>query len=349
MSGYSTAVLLRERFLDAGRVSGSYEFEMTLEAFCEWGLVDPAGKWLAAVDWVWAERGWRPADRFPWRTKLFASHEDALVRARGDERVAAAFVEETHSMLAEVAQDEAGVVVFPGLHPRLPAARRPLLVDAMQEYASRLASASALGGDRGWFEIAVRQFVGYRDVLQDPETGWWHLGRDWGEQPGTLCPGAWSRGHGWLLRGVVETLRWLPEDHPGRETLRLLFVETLEALLPLQDDEGVWHVLLHRRWSDSEPETSGTSLIAYAIARGVADGHLPADPWVGVAERAIAAVCSRVDSRGVVQGTCCTPGLLFDDGESLYLRQPIAPDDPHGAPCVLYACLGERLLEHVGT
>lgn len=47
---------------------------------------------------------------------------------------------------------------------------------------------------------------------------------------------------------------------------------------------------------------------------------------------------------GVVHNACVSPGLLFDDSETLYVRRPSPPDDPHGAPAVLYAFLGSMLL-----
>jgi rhamnogalacturonyl hydrolase YesR len=321
---------------------------MTLEAFSEWHIADRSGGWLDPVTRVWAARGWRPGDRVASTTfaSTFASHDDAFARARGDDRIAAAFVEETRSMVATIHRDDDGLYCYPWEEPAWQG-RAPLLVDAMHEYASRLASAAALGGEPEWYDIAVRQFEGYREVLRDPETGLWHLARDFGDRPGTLSPGAWSRGHGWLLRGCAETLRWLPADHRGAHTLRSILQETVETLAPLQDADGMWHVLLHRPWSDSEAETSGTGLIAYAIARAIAEGHLPRDRWSDVAARAIIGVCARVDQDGTVHGACVTPGLLFDNSESLYLHKPIAPGDEHGPPCVLYACLGARLLEGI--
>lgn len=316
---------------------------MMLEGLAEWHVVDPHGDWLAPVEATWAAKGWEPGVRFAWRQRLFSSHDDVLARARDDDLIASAFVAETATMLQACPRDD-GLMVFPLRHSRLPAGRRPLLVDAMHEYASRLASAASLGGDRAWYDVAAQQFIGYRAVLRNRATGLWHLGRDWGAAPGALSPGAWSRGHGWLLRGIVETLRWLPADHSRQQELTEMLAQTLDALAPLQDDQGMWHTLLHRPEADSEPETSGTALIAYAIARAAADDHPVVERYIPLAERAIAAVCARVDPQGVVHGACCTPGLLFDDGESLYLHRATEPDDPHGAPTVLYACLGAELL-----
>lgn len=333
---------IRDRFASQKRIWGDYNIEMTLEALCEWHLADPDGNWLDAVHDVWARREWTPDHRIPWNSQPFASHNDALARARDDRIMAGAFMDETHDLFANAPCTVDGLVVHH--HPRLPDEREPLLIDFMHEYAARLASAAALGGDPAWFDAAAKQFIGYRDILRDPDTGLWHLGRDWGEKPGALCPGAWSRGHGWLLRGLAETLRWMPPSHAAQPPLREILRETLTALHPLQDDEGMWHTLLHRPYEDSAPETSGTALIAYAAARAIADGHVSANPWSGMIRKAVQAVCARVDEVGIVRDACRGPGLLFDDSEALYLRRPNEPDDPHGAPCALYACLGAYVM-----
>jgi rhamnogalacturonyl hydrolase YesR len=201
-----------------------------------------------------------------------------------------------------------------------------------------------MGGDPAWFDIAAHQFPSHAAVLKHPD-GLWGLGRGWVADAAAPSPGGWSRGHGWLLRGLSETLHWLPRMHPRRAELQALLVETVQTLAPLQDDEGMWHVLLHRPCVESAPETSGTGLMAHAIALAVAGGDLPAQPWTDIARRAIAAVCRQVGPGGAVAGACVTPGLLLDDSEELYLHKSPPPDDHHGLPAVLYACLGERLLE----
>ena len=334
-----TAASLRDRFAEEGEavgqlvvralVIGQPVLEMTLDALCEWHVVEPHPSWLDPVDRTWHTRGWRPGDRLPWSRRPFASHEDALARARHDERIAAAFVEETAQMLAIDRRDEDGLV-------HLWDYRRPerllLAYDYMHEYASRLASAAALGGDSAWFDVAVHQHRGYAAALRDPATGLWHPGRGWGDAPGAVSPGLWAREHGWMVRGLAETLRWLPPDHPGRLDLQSLLVQALEALAPRQGPDGMWHVRLDRSWDDSEPQTSGTALIAYGVARAVADGNLPGDPWTDVAARAIGAVCvAAAEQEIVIHRVDTTPGLGWDEAE---LR----------LPTVLYACLGAMLL-----
>lgn len=338
----SVAERIRARFAAEERTWGAYHLEMTLEALCVWAQETGDRAWSDPVQAVWDRRDWQPGHAISWRSQPFASHDDELARLTEDPRVREAFLDQTAAMVAEVPRDSEGLVVHG--HNDLPEDRQPLIIDYMHEYAARLASAATLGGDPDWFDQAANQFIGYRSILRNSDTGLWHLGIDWGEQRGTRCPGAWSRGHGWLLRGLTAVLHHLPPAHPQRSELRIMLEDVLVNLRPRQSSTGMWHVLLHRPWSDSAPETSGTALIAWAIARAVVDGHLDAATWQPVAQRAIAAVCARVDEAGIVHGACRGPGLLFDDGEALYLRQSIAPDDPHGAPCVLFACLGAQLL-----
>lgn len=107
----------------------------------------------------------------------------------------------------------------------------------------------------------------------------------------------------------------------------------------------MWRVLLHRSHDESEAETSGTALIAYAVARAVALGIRRAAEWSDVAVRGARAVCRRVDADGIVHGACKGPGLLFDGSEANYLRRPLPLDDPHGLPTALYGCLGGELVE----
>lgn len=339
-----SAALIRERFVSMLGEPHSYVREMTMEAFCEWSLLDPGDdSWLAAVDRVWVTKGWKRGQRFSWRDLPFASHEDAFASATGDSSLVLPFIRETEAMVRELPRDAAGRMAFAWPNSRLPSGRIALQIDAMQEYASRLASAAALAGRAEWFDIAVHQFVSYSEVLRDAGTGLWHLGRGWGAVPDSLCPGAWSRGHGWLLRGMVETARWLPSDHDGRAQLGTLIEETLRALLPLRDEGGLWHTMLHRPPEDSDLETSGTALIAYSIGRAIAEGLID-DTWRQVCVTSAAAVRDQIDDGGVVHRACVGPGLLFDDGESLYLHKENQPDEPHGPSTALYALLASRLI-----
>jgi rhamnogalacturonyl hydrolase YesR len=340
------ARLVRARFargLDATpRIA--YCHDMVVAALAEWERADPGGGWIEVAQEAW-ERGKPRRTSRHW----FASAEDALARATGDRAFVEAFLAGTESMLRDVTRTDAGLMVFtPSPVWNLPADRQPLLIDAMQEYASRLVSAVSLGGDASWLILAADQFTGYARVLRSPVTGLWANAFDWCKAPGTVSPGAWSRGHGWLLWGLSKALHHFPREHARRSELVSLLRDLVEALEPLRDGEGMWHVLLHREPSESDAEVSGTALIAYGIAGGIVNGDLDASRWRQVVRRAMSAVRTRIDGEGRIRGVCAPPGLLADDSESLYLNQTLIEEQPYGPPTVLLGLLGEQLSAGTG-
>jgi rhamnogalacturonyl hydrolase YesR len=335
------ARLVRARFvrgLDAtARIA--YCHDMVVAALSEWELADPGGGWIEVALEAW-ERGKPRRTSRHW----FASAEDALARATGDRAFSEMFLAGTETMLRDVARTGEGLMVFtPSPAWNLPAERQPLLIDAMQEYASRLVSAVSLGGDASWLNLAADQFTGYARILRNPVTGLWANAFDWCKAAATVSPGAWSRGHGWLLWGLAKALHRFPLEHARRPELVGLLRDLVEALEPLRDREGMWHVLLHRGHGDSDEEVSGTALIAYGMARGIVNRDLDAARWRQVVRRAMAAVRRRIDGEGRIRGVCAPPGLLADDSDTLYRNQALVEEQPYGPPTVLLGLLGEQL------
>lgn len=335
------ALLVRTRFGQGEDPTTKllYCNDMVVAALAEWEQVDPGGGWIEVALTGW-ERGALTRSARHW----FASAEDALARATGEHVFAHQFLTGTEAMLRDVARTDEGLMVFePSSVWKLPSIRQPLLIDAMQEYASRLVSAVALGGDPCWLNIAVDQFIGYARILKNPATGLWSNAFDWCEAPGIVSPGSWSRGHGWLLWGLTKALHYFPREHARRPELVVLLHDLVAALEPLRDGEGMWHVLLHRDHEASDAEVSGSALIAYSMSRAIVDGDLEAQCWEPVVLQTMEAVRKRVDRHGRVRGVCAPPGLLADGSESLYLKRGCADEQPYGPPSVLFGLLGEWL------
>jgi rhamnogalacturonyl hydrolase YesR len=124
--------------------------------------------------------------------------------------------------------------------------------------------------------------------------------------------------------------------------LRGYLRELADALLAVQDKEGMWHQLLHLPLEDSYPETSGTALISYNLARAWKIGALPEERYRAAAVRSFEAVARRVGEDGTVAGTCKGPGPLRSING--YYRTPGELDDPHGHFAVLFACAGMQYL-----
>lgn len=158
-------------------------------------------------------------------------------------------------------------------------------------------------------------------------------------------PFTWGRGNGWTLVGITETLLCLPENHPNRPGLMKAYTRQVEALVRYQHSGGMWHQIIDM--PEYYLESSGTGMFIYAIATGIVQGWLPANPYREIVERAWRALTDYVDnegktfhvSTGNIRGIHQSITYLEVHGkhsEDLYpSKHPIG--DYHGQAAVLWA------------
>jgi unsaturated rhamnogalacturonyl hydrolase len=103
--------------------------------------------------------------------------------------------------------------------------------------------------------------------------------------------GFWLRGNGWVVASLVELL-----DVEERAELVRLLERVVSALVSKQRADGSWSTLVG---SNAYAETSGTALVAFAIAKGVRRGWLARDLRVH-AERAMSWLDSQVQGDSLV-------------------------------------------------
>jgi hypothetical protein len=188
-----------------------------------------------------------------------------------------------------------------------------------------------ISGNSSWYDRAIQHLFGYLKH-QDPATGMFYQGWGWGINRGTHTPAVWSRGAGWWAYGAIEALTQIPKDHPGWSDLHKCYVKYMEDLLLYQDSAGMWHQIVDR-W-DSWPETSGTGLIVFAMAKGVRTGLLD-DRFSLPAHRGFEGLKGYVDTDGTVRNCCVGTGAqdtMFD-----YYARPMPPNDPHAPGPVIMA------------
>ena len=118
----------------------------------------------------------------------------------------------------------------------------------------------------------------------------------------------WSRGEGWVMGGIAQTLDYIPEGERGFYIRQLQ--EMAAAVAKLQNKDGLWHagLLDARTWP--QPEVSGSALFVYAMAYGVNRGYLDAPTYRPVIEKAWAGILRNVyaDGRlGNIQQTGAEP------------------------------------------
>ena len=116
----------------------------------------------------------------------------------------------------------------------------------------------------------------------------------------------WSRGNGWVMAGLARTLEYWPDNDSGRTRYEAQLREMAEAVKPLQDGKsGLWHSDLLDEKDYPQPETSGSALMAYALAWGV--NH-------GVLDRAVYGPVIAKAWRGLV-------GQIYEDGRLGNIQQ----------------------------
>jgi unsaturated rhamnogalacturonyl hydrolase len=143
------------------------------------------------------------------------------------------------------------------------------------QYTVRYENASQLDDVALQFELIQKH-------LKDSKTGLLYHGWDESREmawanPVTGCsPNFWSRSLGWYAMALVDVLDFFPENHPKRASLITYFQELSQALIRYQHPSGLWYQVTDQ--GDREGnylEASGSSMFAYAFAKGARKGYLP--------------------------------------------------------------------------
>jgi rhamnogalacturonyl hydrolase YesR len=189
---------------------------------------------------------------------------------------------------------------------------------------------AAFTGNNDGLTDAAKQVIHMAARLQDADGLWFH---GFSVPRAQHSPVKWGRANGWVAVTLAEILSVLPQDHPDRPALLEICRRQVNGLLRVQPASGLWRQVLDQ--PESWEETSCTAMFAYAIARGVNRGWLPAEDrrFAGIA---LAALCARcLSPEGVVKGTCegTGIGLRLD----YYASRKRPDDDAHGPGPLLLA------------
>jgi unsaturated rhamnogalacturonyl hydrolase len=146
----------------------------------------------------------------------------------------------------------------------------------------------------------------------------------------------WSRGNGWVVAALLRVLEIMPKNAPHRQEYLTVYKEMMEALLPLQREDGYWNVSLKDPSHFGGKELSGTALFTYGMAWGINNGILKKKTYLPVltkAWNAMSTECLHKDGMlGYVQGTGKEP----KDGQPVgYDNVPDFED--YGLGCYLLA------------
>ena len=206
-------------------------------------------------------------------------------------------------------------------------------------------------GDKDYTDI-VQQIETVRARMYDTEKGLYYHGYDasktifWAD-PVTGCSKSfWLRAMGWFATALVDLLE-IVDDPGARARLRPIFTELMEGVARYADEEtGMYYQVVDQGGrAGNYLETSGSSMMAYAMLKGARLGVLGPEyaqlgrkTFDGILRRYFRAEGEDVELGGIclVAGLGPADDLRRDGSYQYYISEPVVKNDAKGvAPLVM--------------
>ena len=159
--------------------------------------------------------------------------------------------------------------------------------------------------------------------------------------PGTWAPG-WGRGQGWALLGMLDVLKNIPLNHPGRKKIEDAAKKLIYSMIDLQREDGRWWCVVDSDKSGEEGSTAGfmATGFARAIKLGIVDDTVVEPAML----KALAGVIGDANSAGQLQNV--TAAVFASTRRSHYEFTPRGFSVPWGqGPLAMAICETDELLK----
>ena len=170
----------------------------------------------------------------------------------------------------------------------------------------------------------------------------------WANKKTGTAPHIWLRALGWYGMALVDALDYFPKDHPKQKELISYLNEFATAVTKYQDKSGLWYQIPNLpNKKGNYLESSGSSMLVYALSKGVHKGYLPVK-FEQIADKGFNGLITKlikVDKDGEVHITqvCASAGLggnPYRDGSfEYYINEKIVTDNSHGLGTFLLAAI----------
>lgn len=207
--------------------------------------------------------------------------------------------------------------------------------DTLFMVALFLASYGEASGQRALVDEAQHQFLVHTRYLADTTTGLWFHGWSFARRD-NFARARWARGNAWITAGLADLPDLCTLDPAIARFLGGVLAAQIDALLPLQTEDGAWRTLLDD--PTSYKETSATAGIAYGLMKAARKGHAgPAAAAAG--RRGLDYVLGQIGADGVVGGV--SYGTRMGHDLQFYRDIPVQPTGYGQSLAIL--CLTEAL------
>jgi len=202
-------------------------------------------------------------------------------------------------------------------------------------------------GNRKYADV-VMQFKNVYDNMYDKEKKLYYHGWDaskrafWASSRTGLSKSFWLRSIGWYTVGLVDALSYMdPSAEADISVLLKIFKETIEGLEQYIDPETnmLWQVPDYIGREGNYPETSGSSMIAYAMMKGARLGYIDkryAEVGKGIFEGVCKKYLTERDGKLNLGGICLVAGLGPEGNTrrngtyEYYISEPVVENDAKG-------------------
>ena len=206
-------------------------------------------------------------------------------------------------------------------------------------------------GQRNYEDI-VRQIETVRARMFDPQKGLYYHGYDasrsvfWADPVSGCSKNVWLRAVGWFATALADLLEIVDEPE-ALARLTPIFTELMANIARYADrDTGMYYQVVDQGGREGNYlETSGSSMIAYAMPKGARLGVLPKDyarlgkkTFDGIIRRYLKAEGERVELGGIclVAGLGPADNLRRDGSYADSISEPVVKNDAKGvAPFVM--------------
>ena len=202
------------------------------------------------------------------------------------------------------------------------------------------------------YSDTIRQIENVRKHMYNEEKGLYYHGYDasksafWADPETGLSKSFWLRAIGWFSVALADLIEILPQGE-ARDRIIPIFMELMQGISGYADPESgmYWQVVDCGGREGNYLETSGSSMIAYAMLKGARLGVLDQEyaapgrkTFSGIADRCL----SFTDGELNLEGICLVAGLgpennrRRDGTYEYYISEPVVKNDAKGvAPFLL--------------
>ncbi len=199
------------------------------------------------------------------------------------------------------------------------------------------------------FDDVAKQFRLIDQHLYDAKSGLFFHGwnskkaQGWANPETGASSNFWGRAVGWYAMGIVDTLDFLPANHPDRVWLVGELKKVADGIVKWQDaDTGLWwQVMDQGKREGNYLEATAATMFVYSLAKGVNKGYLSHD-YVGAALRGYDGIVNKLiktDGDKISLTQCCSVaglgsspagGKNRDGSFAYYIGEPIVSNDLKG-------------------